>query len=203
MLDRNVCFVEGPGHRRGSSGTWHDLRYVQSHLAPLLGKSMDDSDLFSLLNAGGEPVVDVLLYLIPHKGLEAEDVAYIKNAQAMTNVIPLLARVDELGGDEVELVRQRVLHDLLEEDLQCFSFAGPEPYAEPSHVYAISTEEQTDYETIDASVLMNSEYIPPLVPTDLYRLVDHIFSLDGSAQLRHSAAVKTGVWSNAPFLEEP
>ncbi|KPM46209.1 hypothetical protein AK830_g303 [Neonectria ditissima] len=190
MLDRNVCFVEGPGHRHGCSGPWNDLQYVQSHLAPLLGKSMDDSDLFSLLNAGGEPVVDVLLYLIPHRGLETEDVAYIKNAQAMTNVIPVLARVDELGIDEVEVARQRVIQGLLEENLHCFSFAGPEPFVETSHVYAISTETQTDYDTIDASVLMNSEYIPPLVPTDLYRLVDRIFSLDGSAQLRHSAAVK-------------
>lgn len=34
---------------------------------------MDDSDLFSLLNAGGEPIVDVLLYLIPNKGTSTDN----------------------------------------------------------------------------------------------------------------------------------
>lgn len=29
---------------------------------------MADSDLFTLVNSGGEPVVDALLYLIPHSG---------------------------------------------------------------------------------------------------------------------------------------
>ncbi|KAH8686663.1 hypothetical protein BGZ61DRAFT_43429 [Ilyonectria robusta] len=194
MLDRNVCFVEGPGHMNGPSGPWHDLRYVKSHVTALLGKPMDDSDLFSLLNAGGEPIVDVLLYLIPNKGLEADDVEYIKNAQAVTNVIPVLARVDELGGDEVEMVRQRVLQGLAREDLDCFSFAGPHPSAEMTHVYTVSTETRPDYDTMDASVLMNSEYIAPLVPTDLGRLVDQVFSLDGCTQLRYSAAVKCVRW---------
>jgi hypothetical protein len=62
MLDRNVCFVESPGRSK------QDLSYVKSHLSALLTKPMDDADLFALLNAGGEPIVDVLLYLIPHKG---------------------------------------------------------------------------------------------------------------------------------------
>ncbi|KAF7538316.1 hypothetical protein G7Z17_g12666 [Cylindrodendrum hubeiense] len=127
-------------------------------------------------------------------GLEADDVEYIKNAQSMTNVIPVLARVDELEGDEIEKVRQRVLQGLAHEDLDCFSFAGPQPFTETAHVYTVSTETRPDYDTMDASVLMNSEYIPPLVPTDLGKLVDRIFSLDGSTQLRHSTAVKCVKW---------
>lgn len=85
MLDRNVCFVESPGHLDGITvrstlldsqcnadpciqTSWRDLNYVESCLNPLLTKPMDDSDLLALLNAGGEPIVDVLLYLIPHQG---------------------------------------------------------------------------------------------------------------------------------------
>ncbi|KAH6890311.1 hypothetical protein B0T10DRAFT_485527 [Thelonectria olida] len=189
MLDRNVCFVESPGRSK------QDLSYVKSYLSALLTKPMDDADLFALLNAGGEPIVDVLLYLIPHKGLEDDDIEYIKNAQQMTNVVPVLARADELGSDEVEMARQKIIQTLAEEDLECFSFADALPTAEPtSHVYAVSTETRTDYDTMDASVLMDSAYVPPLVQTDLSRLVSRLFSLDGSAQLRHTAAAKSVEW---------
>ncbi|KAF5019778.1 hypothetical protein F66182_8215 [Fusarium sp. NRRL 66182] len=68
ILDRNVCFVESPGHQRGAAGSWRDLHYVESHLASLMRKPMADSDLFTLVNSGGEPVVDALLYLVPHGG---------------------------------------------------------------------------------------------------------------------------------------
>lgn len=51
-----------------SQGPWRDLHYVESHLSSLMNKPMADSDLFTLVNSGGEPVVDTLLYLIPHSG---------------------------------------------------------------------------------------------------------------------------------------
>ncbi|KAJ3461836.1 hypothetical protein MRS44_010389 [Fusarium solani] len=194
VLDRNVCFVESPRHQHGASGPWRDLHYVESHLASLMSKPMADSDLLALVNSGGVPVVDALLYLIPHNGLTREDVQYIKHAQGMTNVIPVLTRADELAAEEIEHIRQRVAKQLANENIDYFSFDGPEPSDEASRVYAISTKTQTDYDTMDASVLMNSEYNPPLVPTDLSRLVDHIFSLDGSARLRHAAAIKCVKW---------
>ncbi|KAF4984380.1 hypothetical protein FZEAL_424 [Fusarium zealandicum] len=194
ILDRNVCFVESPGHRRSGSGPWRDLHYVESYLASLMSKPMADSDLLALVNSGDEPVVDVLLYLIPHGGLEREDVEYIKYAQGMTNVIPILTRADELSPEEIKHIRQRVVQKLTAEDVECFSFDGPNPSDESSRVYAISTETRPDYDTMDASVLMSSEYFPPLITTDLSRLVNHVFSLDGSARLRHAAAVKCVKW---------
>lgn len=51
-----------------TQGSWRDLHYVESHLASLMNKPMADSDLFTLVNSGGEPIVDALLYLIPHSG---------------------------------------------------------------------------------------------------------------------------------------
>ncbi|KAL7763458.1 hypothetical protein ACKLNR_006816 [Fusarium oxysporum f. sp. zingiberi] len=194
VLDRNVCFVESPGHRRDASGSWRDLHYVESHLTSLMNKPMADSDLFTLVNSGGEPVVDALLYLIPHSGLVREDVEYIKRAQRMTNVIPVLTRVDELAPEEIKHIKQQVVKSLADKDVDYFSFEGPDDSEETKCVYAVSTESWPDYDTMDASTLMDSEYIPPLLPTDLGRLVDHIFSLDGSARLRHSAAVKCIKW---------
>ncbi|TXB99196.1 hypothetical protein FocTR4_00013026 [Fusarium oxysporum f. sp. cubense] len=194
VLDRNVCFVESPGHRRDASGSWRDLHYVESHLTSLMNKPMADSDLFTLVNSGGEPVVDALLYLIPHSGLVREDVEYIKRAQRMTNVIPVLTRVDVLAPEEIKHIKQQVVESLADKDVGYFSFEGPDDSEETKCVYAVSTESRPDYDTMDASTLMDSEYIPPLLPTDLGRLVDHIFSLDGSARLRHSAAVKCIKW---------
>lgn len=118
----------------------------------------------------------------------------MKHAQCMTNVIPILARVDQLGSHEVDLAKQAVTEALADANLGCFSFAELETEGQDLHVYAVSTETQADYDVMDASVLMNSEYVQPLVPTDLGILVDKIFSLDGSARLRHSAAVKCVRW---------
>lgn len=112
----------------------------------------------------------------------------------MTNVIPILARSDELSSGGVELAKELILQQSIDEDLDCFSFADPESLEDALHVFAVSTETQVDYDTMDASVLMNSDYLPPLVSTDLGRLVDQIFSVDGSARLRHSAAVKCVKW---------
>ncbi|CEI68771.1 hypothetical protein FVEN_g8026 [Fusarium venenatum] len=194
VLDRNVCFVESPGHQHGTSGPWRDLHYVESHLTSLMNKPMADLDLFNLVNSGGEPVVDTLLYLIPHSGLGQEDAEYIKRAQRMTNVIPILARADELDPEKIMHIKQQVVKYLVNKEVDFFSFEGPRASEESECVYAVSTESQPDHDTMDASVLMNSDYIAPLVPTDLNRLVDHIFSLDGSARLRHSTAVKCIKW---------
>lgn len=114
----------------------------------------------------------------------------------MTNTIPLLARADELTDEEVRLSRDRIRQSLGGEDLECFSFANPEPARElelPS-IYAVSSATQPDRDTIDASILMSSEYLQPLVTTELGELVHRIFSLDGSSWLRHSAAVKSVNW---------
>lgn len=37
-----------------------------------MNKPMADLDLFTLVNSGGEPVVDALLYLVPHNGMSVQ-----------------------------------------------------------------------------------------------------------------------------------
>lgn len=112
----------------------------------------------------------------------------------MTNVIPILARADELDPEKIMHIKQQVAKYLVDKEVDFFSFEGPRASKESECVYAVSTESRPDHDTMDASVLMNSDYIAPLVPTDLNRLVDHIFSLDGSARLRHSVAIKCIKW---------
>ena len=42
--------------------------YIDSLLSPILEKQVDDSDLWNILSGGGQPIVDAMLYMIPHTG---------------------------------------------------------------------------------------------------------------------------------------
>lgn len=120
----------------------------------------------------------------------------MKGLQEMTNIIPLLSRADELTDEELRLSRDKMRRSLGNQDLEFFSFAKAEEAQElmlPS-IYAVSSATLADRDTIDASILMNSGYLQPLVATDLEGLVHSIFSVDGSSWLRHSAAVKSVNW---------
>lgn len=64
----------------------------------------------------------------------------------------------------------------------------------PSIPYTASSVAESDYDTMDASLLMSSDYVQPLIQTDLAFLVEKIFSVDGASWLRHSAAKKYLQW---------
>jgi hypothetical protein len=60
--------------------------------------------------------------------------------------------------------------------------------------FAVSSALSEDSETMDASVLMSSEYVQPLVSTDLTQLVDRLFDPDNAQWLRHCAVKKFIQW---------
>lgn len=68
------------------------------------------------------------------------------------------------------------------------------PSQQPSLPYSISTLADSDHDNMDASLLMSSDYIQPLVPTELSALVEQVFQSDSIAWLRHSAARKSVQW---------
>lgn len=109
----------------------------------------------------------------------------------MTNVVPLLSKVDGLDYEDLAVCKDRTLAVFRSEGIECFSFDGPGHTEDQSpSIYAVSNAPSTDYDIIDASTLMSSQYVPPLVTTDLEALVGRLFSPDGAARLRHSAAAK-------------
>lgn len=67
MLDRNLCFVDCPPQT--SQATHPAVRYVESQLLPLLNRPISDGDLWNLLSSGTEPIVDAVLYMLPHTGI--------------------------------------------------------------------------------------------------------------------------------------
>ncbi|KFA52912.1 hypothetical protein S40293_00994 [Stachybotrys chartarum IBT 40293] len=187
--DPEQTAISHPGGKNAS-----EVRYVKSHLASLLDKQVSDSDLCAFLEGGGGSIVDVVLYLLPHTGPSEQGLERINSLVTMTNVIPLIARSDELSEDELSRAKRDFREKLRAEALGTFSFVRPESYDDQIDIYAVSTTKQADRDIIDASVLMNSEYMPPLVSTELNTLVRWLFSVDGSAQLRHASALKCIKW---------
>lgn len=115
----------------------------------------------------------------------------IRYLQQMTSVIPLISRSDEMTQDQLSSLRQRLRKCNESEALQCISFANPK---DPFEALEISNATISDHETVEASILMDSEYRAPLAPSGLDRLVATLISPDGSAWLRQTTATKVLAW---------
>ncbi|PFH59743.1 hypothetical protein XA68_11924 [Ophiocordyceps unilateralis] len=191
LLERNICFADCPPFK---SDTGQVTGYVESQLMQLCQKPIGDVDLFHLLSGGAGSIVHAVLYMLPNTGPRPEDIKHIKMLQEMTNVIPLLARADELTDEQAVFSKRRLLSLLARENLDLFSFTGTDSAQQESSIYAVSCTAQSDCTASEQEMHMSFEHIHPQAPTDLADLVDHIFSQDGSSWLRHSAAVKSVHW---------
>jgi hypothetical protein len=69
ILSRNLCFVEISTPEDTEKSDHPALSYLESHLRPLMSRSIGDADLTCVLGSGAEPIVDVVLYLLPFTGI--------------------------------------------------------------------------------------------------------------------------------------
>lgn len=127
----------------------------------------------------------------PNVGLSTADINAMKRCQDFTNVVPLLARADELDDEQFATARADICAVLESNDLRCFSFGGPNALPE---LFAVSNATHADPDEMDASTLMQSQYEQPLVQSDLQQLIDRAICAEGSAWLRHTAALKILKW---------
>jgi len=111
-------------------------------------------------------------------------------------VIPLLAKADTLSEDDAQNLKSAVSEELEMAGIRSFMFSKEQPTALPP--YAVCSSPSTDMEYMDASLLMSSDYIQPLLPSDLSVLVEQIFDKDNASWLRHSAAKKVIRWRRTP-----
>ncbi|KAI1412925.1 Septin-domain-containing protein [Hypoxylon sp. FL1857] len=202
VLERNVCFVDTPGYRNGSSAMetiMPCVEYVESHLNKLSSDTMTDSDMLSMLGGGGGSQVDVVFYLISQK-MRPVDLEYIRRLTSLTNVIPILARADSFSPEQLVMCKEQVAGQLREAGLNVFSFAPAGTQASTTSVpnipYAVSSATGSDHEIMDASLLMSPDYVQPLMTSDLRYLVESLFSPNGISWLRHAAAKKYLEWRN-------
>ncbi|KAK8058954.1 hypothetical protein PG994_009402 [Apiospora phragmitis] len=184
ILDRNICFVDTPGYGRGASameGIVPCVEYVESHLTRASSDSLSDQEMLHLFGGGGGGgfQVDAVLYMIDG-GLKPADVEYIRRLAALTNVIPLLARADSHSTDDIKSLKQKISRQLDESGIRPFAFTSINIDTLPSGalagLYAVSSANGSDHDVMDASLLMSSDYVQPLVPTELSALVGQLLS---------------------------
>ncbi|KAI0184646.1 Septin-domain-containing protein [Xylaria flabelliformis] len=201
VLERNICFVDTPGYSCRSSvmeTIMPCVDYVESHLSKVLSDDLSEADLMNMLGGDGGCQVDVVLYLVS-RSLKPADLEYIRRLTLLTNVIPILSRAEALSEQQTAAYKQRIATQLDSAGIRPFTFTpmaaqeNIEPLI-PSIPYTVSSATESDYDTMDASLLMSSDYLQPLIPTDLSFLVEKIFSVDGASWLRHSAAKKYLQW---------
>lgn len=83
-----------------------------------------------------------------------------------------------------------------EAGIQIFTF-GRKHASQPRAPYAVSSAKGSDHDIMEASLLMNPGYTQPLVGTDLFYVVNNLFSIEGGSWLRHAAARKYIDWKNS------
>ena len=206
VLERNVTFVDTPGLDREDKSA-EVLRHFKASLSRTANmERMNDIELVSMLSGEGGVHIDAVLYLFnpatdPLESSEAERKELLQYLYKWTNVIPLIARADTLSSDEVTAQKQQVreLFSSIKAEMYPLSVKDvgdglnqkaddiPEPFA-------ISSAVGDDSETIDASILMSSTYLQPLLPSELNLLLDYLLEPDNIAKLRHIAATKFLLW---------
>ncbi|KAL8950895.1 MAG: hypothetical protein Q9222_003091 [Ikaeria aurantiellina] len=190
VLERNICFVDTPGYGRGLSiteGIQTVITYIEEQLAkPFTAAAGSKGELISVLSGSGGMQVDAVLYLIGEE-LKPADLDFLQRLSQLTNVIPLLAKADTRASENLDETKASISEELARSGIRCFSFAADDLPAPP---YAVCSAISNDEENMDASLLMSSNYIQPLLPSDLSILITHLLDKDNIARMRHLAAKK-------------
>lgn len=121
----------------------------------------------------------------------------IHQLSEMTNVIPLISKSDTLSTDEIGQLKNGPwkLSSAVSK-LPVFDSVASLPVQDLVFCpFTISAATGPDNETMDASLLMSSEYVQPLMPSELSLLVDQIFDPEVISYFRHTAAKKLISWS--------
>ncbi|RVD87734.1 uncharacterized protein DFL_001946 [Arthrobotrys flagrans] len=202
VLERNVCFVDTPGYGAGTSYSEciePVVKYVEKQLERTTSiMTGSEGDLLSFLTGNGSPQVDVVLYVILHR-LKPVDIDFIRKLSTLTNVHPVIAKSDTLTPAQATELKLSILNDLRNAGIRSFLFgksADDVARGLPSCPPFTTSSAQTVDESMDASILMSPEYLPPLATSELGELVNHLFDPDHTAWLRHSSTKKFLAWKS-------
>ncbi|KAH9825605.1 Septin GTPase family [Teratosphaeria destructans] len=200
VLERNLCFIEAPSIDEDDEAD-HVSKYfddVQQRATRL--DQVPDGELIAMLSGDGGVQIDAVLWLLTSTGLDSVPVGLLKKLCQFSNVIPLLAQSDRLAADELHACKQKIRALFQQLAAQPYSFDLPggrelpyvgEGYIEP---LAVSSATADDGEEIDASILMSSQYMAPLMPSELAYLAENLLDPDNIVRMRHLSATKSLIW---------
>ena len=208
ILERNICFIDTPGTSSENSRE-RILQEIQSLLlenAQIDG--MSDNQLLNLFSGEGGTFVDAVLYLFEpgREPITKAEHAFVRELASRTNLIPLITRADNSSAQELHAHREKIRSVLSGINADWYSMvdisaeaAGfPVFDATPSHSrlepFAISSAMADDADNMDASLLMASDYLQPLAPSDLAYFLNRFMSSSNIARMRHSSSKKFLLW---------
>ncbi|KAL8720560.1 MAG: hypothetical protein Q9225_002606, partial [Loekoesia sp. 1 TL-2023] len=190
VLERNICFVDTPGYGRGLSiteGIQTAISYIEEQLPRSFSAATGSrGELVSMLSGNGGTQVDVVLYLIGRE-IKPADLDFLQRLSQITNVIPLLSKADTIESADLGTVKQSISDELAQLGIKPFSSTA---HDSPTPPYAVCSAPSNDEDNMDASLLMSSDYIQPLLPSELSMVIDQLFDKDNVARLRHLSAKK-------------
>ena len=197
VLERNITFVDTPGSDN-SVGVQNVRRYAQDNMARMLDMSrLSDTEVVGMLNGDGGPQIDAVLYLHDvDVSTSHEEEKLLQYLSHWTNVIPLVGRSDAFNADQSIAHKRQLLRKLEESGISTNASRDADlntaasDKTTPTEPFAVSSALGDDPETLDASVLMSSGYLPPLIPSELSYFVHQLLEPDNISRLRHLSATK-------------
>ncbi|KAM0715812.1 hypothetical protein Q7P37_008326 [Cladosporium fusiforme] len=208
ILERNLCFIDTPGldNEGMAERVMHEIGSLQ--LGNAHTDSMSDNELLNLFSGEGGTFVDAVLYLFqPGREPAAEsEHSFVRELASRTNLIPLIARADDSDAQDLNAFREKIRSVLSGINAEWYSMVDISAEAaglpvfdlSPTHSrlepFAVSSALIDDAETMDASLLMASDYLQPMAPSDLGHFIDRFLSPSNISRLRHSSVKKFLLW---------
>jgi hypothetical protein len=204
-LERNLCFVDTPGIDRQGAAKQVLEYFCKSLQRTASIEKMTDSELVQLLSGDGGVQIDAVLWLFdaassPDLFLKDEQKQLLDLVCRCSNLIPLIAHADTIQVDELETTKEQIRTLLVQAGVEAYDLASTGNQTGltlggcPTAPFAISTVFGNDSEMLDASVLMSSQYVPPLVPSELGYVVNQLLEPENMARMRHVSATKFLLW---------
>jgi len=123
------------------------------------------------------------------------DLDYLRELDALTNLLILVAQADLLTHEQLEGIKHKIAAKLVEAKIKPFTFSEKQDSTTPTfHVYGVSSIPVSGVDRLDASVSMDLAQAQPLATSDLTLLLEQVFCPDGASRLRHCAAKKYIQW---------
>ncbi|KAK4507403.1 hypothetical protein PRZ48_001138 [Zasmidium cellare] len=204
-LDRNLTFIDTRG-LDNERDVKRLLEYVKSDLQRTARlDSMGDSELVNLLSGDGGAQIDAMIYLFNPVSKEGSDSIQselterhqelIQHMCKWSNFIPIIARADTVTAETLESRKQQIHEMLASMSAEPYTLSeSSEPDAPRPEPFAVSSALGDDTDVIDASILMSSQYMQPLLPSELGSFLEHFLTPDNISRMRHLSAIKFVLW---------
>ena len=208
ILERNICFIDTTATENDETNEriLNEIEALQLENAHV--ESMGDNQLLNLFSGEGGTFIDAVLYLFEpgREPIPQSEHAFVKELASRTNLIPLIARADKVEAHELGLFREKLRSVLSGIDADWYSMVDISVGASGLPVFDKSTDQSRleplavssaltdDSEIMDASLLMASDYLQPLVSSDLQYFLERFMTPSNISRMRHSSARKFLLW---------